>query len=67
MTSVNYESAIELLTKKIAIQRALVNQLLNTRPEFNECKAVSEQRLNGFHLRPTRKTYLVAWPGDLLT
>ena len=40
LTSANYESAIELLKKrygkKIAVQRALVNELLNARPVFNE-------------------------------
>ena len=40
LTSVNYESAVELLKKrygkKTAIQRALVNELLNARPVFNE-------------------------------
>ena len=40
LTSANYESAIELLKKrfgkKIAIQRTLVNELLNTRPVFND-------------------------------
>ena len=40
LTSANQESAIELLKKrygrKIAIQRLLVNELLNTRLVFNE-------------------------------
>ena len=40
LTSVNYEAAVELLKKrfgkKTAIQRNLVNELLNTRPVFNE-------------------------------
>jgi len=40
LTSANYESAIELLKKrygkKIAVQRALMNELLNARPVFNE-------------------------------
>ena len=40
LTSANYESAVELLKKrfgkKIAIQRTLVNELLNTRPVFND-------------------------------
>ena len=40
LTSANYESAIELLKKrygkKIAVQRALVNELLNAHPVFNE-------------------------------
>ena len=40
LTSANYESAIELLKKrysqKIAIQKALVNELLNARPVFND-------------------------------
>ena len=40
LTSANYESAIELLKKrygkKVAIQRALISELLNARPVFNE-------------------------------
>ena len=50
LTSANYESAIELLKKrygkKIAIQRSLVNELLNTRPVFNECDM---SRLRGLY------------------
>lgn len=40
LISANYESAIELLqkrySKKIAIQKALVNELLNARPVLND-------------------------------
>ena len=40
LTSANYQSAVELLKKrygkKIAVQRALVNELLNARPVFSE-------------------------------
>lgn len=40
LTSANYQSAVELLKKrygkKIAVQRALVNELLNALPVFNE-------------------------------
>lgn len=40
LTSANYESAMELLKKhygkKVAIQRALISELLNARPVFNE-------------------------------
>ena len=40
LTSANYESAMELLKKcygkKVAIQRALISELLNAHPEFNE-------------------------------
>ena len=40
LTSANYEVAVELLKKrfgkKTAIQRTLMNELLNTRPVFNE-------------------------------
>lgn len=41
LTSANYDLAIELFKKqygkKIAIQRALVNKLLNAHPAFTEC------------------------------
>jgi len=40
LTSANYQAAVELLKKrygkKIVVQRALVNELLNARPVFNE-------------------------------
>ena len=40
LTSANYQAAVELLKKrygqKIAVQRALVNELLNARPVFNQ-------------------------------
>ena len=40
LMSANYEAAVELLKKRLgkktAIQRTLVNELLNTRPVFNE-------------------------------
>ena len=50
LTSANYEAAVELLKKrfgkKTAIQRTLVNELLNTRPVFNESDTA---RLCGFY------------------
>ena len=49
-TSANYEAAVELLKKrfgkKTAIQRTLVNELLNTRPVFNESDT---SRLRGLY------------------
>ena len=50
LTSANYEAAVELLKKrfgkKTAIQRTLVNELLNTRPVFNESDTA---RLRGLY------------------
>ena len=50
LTSANYEGAVELLNKRFgkrtAIQRTLVNELLNTRPVFNESNTA---RLRGFY------------------
>ena len=34
LTSKNYEAEVELFGKKTAIQKTLVNELLNTRPVF---------------------------------
>ena len=52
MTSANYESAVELLNKcygkKTAIQRAHVNELLNTQPVFNERDAPRLRSLYDF-------------------
>ena len=52
LTSANYKSAIELLKKrygkKIVIQRSLVNELLNTRPVFNECDTSRLRSLYNF-------------------
>lgn len=52
LTSANYESAIELLKKrygkKIIIQRALVNELLNARPVFNESDTLRLRHLYDF-------------------
>ena len=50
LTSANYEAAVELLKKrfgkKTAIQRTLVNELLNTRPVLNESDTA---RLRGLY------------------
>ena len=52
LTSANYESAIELLKKrygkKVAIQRALISELLNARPVFNESDTPRRRSLYDF-------------------
>lgn len=52
LTSANYQSAVELLKKrygkKIAVQRALVNELLNARPVFNESDTATLHSLYDF-------------------
>ena len=52
LTAANYAAAVELLKKrfgkKTAIQRTLVNELLNTRPVFNDSDTVRLRNLYDF-------------------